>query len=321
SSGTAALHLAVLALGIGPGDEVVCPSNTFVATAEAIVLAGAVPRFADVSPDTLLLTPDTLRAALTPLSRAVLVVHLYGQMPDMDGIAAVAAEAGLLIVEDAAQAHGATWRGRRAGSFGAAGCFSFYPGKNLGAAGDAGAVVTDDAELAERLRVLRNHGRSGGSHHSHTMVGTNSRLDTLQAVVLSAKLRRLEGWNVLRRALMDQYREGLAGTAVRFLEVAPDATSVHHLAVVRVPQRAQVQQELGRLGIATGIHYPVPCHQCPAFIEYAREPLPVAEAAADEILSLPLSPHMSLDQVSRVCTALREVLEGLQPMAEVRHVV
>jgi dTDP-4-amino-4,6-dideoxygalactose transaminase len=180
-------------------------------------------------------------------------------------------------------------------------------------------VVTDDAGLAERLRVLRNHGRSGGSHHAHTMVGTNSRLDTLQAVVLSAKLRRLDGWNALRRAFVDQYQEALAGTAVRFVEVAPDAVSVHHLAVVRVPRRAVVQQELAARGIATGIHYPVPCHQCPAFIEYAREPLPVAEAAADEILSLPLSPHMSLDQVFRVCTALREVLGSLEPVAEVRH--
>jgi dTDP-4-amino-4,6-dideoxygalactose transaminase len=248
-----------------------------------------------------------------------MVVHLYGQVPDMDGLTAVATEAGLYVIEDAAQAHGARWRDRRAGSFGVAGCFSFYPGKNLGAAGDGGAVVTDDPELAEHIRVLRNHGRSGGSHHAHTEVGTNSRLDAMQAVVLSAKLPRLDGWNEARRTLMTLYRDGLADTSARLVEVATGATAVHHLAVVRVPHRPIVQAALAARGIATGIHYPVPCHQCPAFVEYAREPLPVAEAAADEILSLPLSPHMTAAQVSLVCAVLREVLAAVES-PEVSHV-
>jgi dTDP-4-amino-4,6-dideoxygalactose transaminase len=271
-----------------------------------------------VDPDTLLLTPETLRAAITPRTRAVMVVHLYGQLPDMDGLAAVADAAGLFIVEDAAQAHGARWRGRRAGSFGVAGCFSFYPGKNLGAAGDAGAVVTDDADLAERIRVLRNHGRSGGSHHAHTEVGTNSRLDTVQAVVLSAKLAHLDEWNAARRERMEHYRHGLAGTAARLVHVAPQATPVHHLAVVCVPQRAVIQAELAARGIASGIHYPVPCHQSPAYAEFALERLPVAEAAADEILSLPLSPHMPIGDVQRVCRELSEVLASVS--GEVGHV-
>src|SRR3954447_19442910 len=203
-NGTDALHLALRALGIGPGDEVVVPTTTFVATAEGVILAGATPRFADVSPDTLLLTPETLAAAITPRTRAVIAVHLYGQMADMDAIGRVAASSGLAVLEDAAQAHGACWRGARAGSFGHAGCFSFYPGKNLGAFGDAGAVVTQDAELARRLRSMRDHGRGGGSHYEHEFVGTNSRMDALQAAVLQAKLPRLESWVAARRAVATQ---------------------------------------------------------------------------------------------------------------------
>ncbi len=173
ANGTDALQLTLIALGIGPGDEVILPGNTFVATAEAVILAGAVPRFADVSPDTLLLTSELLQAAVTPRTKAVIIVHLYGQMPDMDSLCEVADKAGISVVEDAAQAHGATWQGRRAGSIGIAGCFSFYPGKNLGAFGDAGAVVTADAGLADRIRVLRDHGRAIGTHYQHDRVGTN----------------------------------------------------------------------------------------------------------------------------------------------------
>lgn len=190
ANGTDALQLTLTALGIGAGDEVIVPANTFVATAEAVVLAGATPRFADVSSETLLLTAADLEAAITPRTRAVIVVHLYGQMPDMGALCRAASQAGVVLIEDAAQAHGATWNGRRAGSFGRAGCFSFYPGKNLGAFGDAGAVVTGDAVLAERLRRLRDHGRARGTRYRHVVVGTNSRLDALQAVVLTAKLPR-----------------------------------------------------------------------------------------------------------------------------------
>jgi dTDP-4-amino-4,6-dideoxygalactose transaminase len=310
-NGTDALVLSLRALGLKHDDEVIVPANTFVATAEAVVLAGASPRFADVCPDTLLLTPESVRAALTPRSRVLVVVQLYGQVADMDALAEVADEAGLFIVEDAAQAHGARWRDGRAGSFGLAGCFSFYPGKNLGAAGDAGAVVTDDDALADRLRVLRDHGRTG-SHHAHIEVGTNSRLDALQAVVLSAKLRRLDAWNASRRQLMARYRENLDGSAARLLSVAAPVTPAHHLGVVRVPRRADVRAGLAERGIATGIHYPTPCHLSPAFTDYFDRPLPVAEAAAEEILSLPLSPHLSTADVDRVSEALLDLLHGLE---------
>ena len=309
-NGTDALILTLRALGLTRDDEVIVPANTFVATAEAVVLAGATPHFADVCPDTLLLTPEGVRAALTARSRVLVVVQLYGQVADMDALAAVAAEAGLLIVEDAAQAHGARWRDRCAGSFGVAGCFSFYPGKNLGAAGDAGAVVTDDDALADRLRVLRDHGRTG-SHHAHVEVGTNSRLDAIQAVVLAAKLRRLDDWNASRRQLMARYRENLDGSAARLLSVASPVTAAHHLAVVRVPHRTEVRAGLAERGIATGIHYPTPCHLSPAFTNYFDCPLPVAEAAAEEILSLPLSPHLSFADVDRVSEALLDLLHGL----------
>ena len=310
-NGTDALELTMNALGLSPGDEVIVPSNTFIATAAAVVRAGAIPRFADVSDDTLLLTPLTLKAAITPRTRAVTVVHLYGQVPDMPGLLAVAAEAGITVIEDAAQAHGAEWAGRRAGSFGVAACFSFYPGKNLGAFGDAGAVVTPDATLAERVRTLGNHGRSHGSmHHAHELVGTNSRLDTLQAIALCGKLGRTEEWTQRRIALAARYREQLAGTAVGLVSVAPSARHVYHLFVVRVAERERVRAELTARGIQTGVHYPVPCHQQPPLKRFADGELPVTERAAEEILSLPLFPHMTDRQVDAVCAALRDVTDG-----------
>ena len=224
ANGTDALELTLTALGIGHGDEVVVPANTFIATAAAVVRAGAVPRFADVSDDTLLMTPETCTQAVTPRTRAVIVVHLFGQVPDMAGILAVAAQAGLYVIEDAAQAHGAEWGGRRAGSFGTAACFSFYPGKNLGAFGDAGAVVTSEPYLADRVRTLANHGRShGSSHHEHTHIGRNSRLDTLQAILLSGKLGFLETWTRQRIALAARYREALDGRGPRLTGVAAQA--------------------------------------------------------------------------------------------------
>jgi dTDP-4-amino-4,6-dideoxygalactose transaminase len=312
ANGTDALALTLEALGVGAGDEVVVPSNTFIATAEAVVRAGAVPRFADVSPQTLLLTAETLEAALTPRTRAVVVVHLFGQVPDMDAIAAVADRAGILLVEDAAQAHGARWRGRPAGSFGVAGCFSFYPGKNLGAFGDAGAVVTSDAVLAERIRTLANHGRRRGSaHYDHELLGTNSRLDALQAIVLSAKLARLEDWTWARVARAADYRSALAGAPVDLVAQDPSADHVHHLFVVRVPGRAQVQEALAEAGIGTGVHYPVPCHRQPPLRRYAGDPLPVCDAAAGEILSLPMFPQLTPEQVRYVCDVLVAAVEAL----------
>lgn len=307
ANGTDALVLILRALGVGPGDEVVVPTNTFVATTEAVVLAGAVPRFADADPRTLLLTPDTLRAALTPRTRAAIVVHLYGQMADMEALGDAARQAGVALVEDAAQAHGAEWAGRRAGSFGIAGAFSFYPGKNLGAFGDAGAVVTSDPDLAERVRVLRDHGRALGTHYEHVDVGTNSRLDALQAAVLSAKLPRLDAWNRARRQIAERYAQALDGELLRHVVTAPRARHVHHLAVVRSEQREAVRERLHARGIRTSTHYPVPCHLQPPYHRFADRPLPVAEQAATEILSLPLFPHMTQEQVERVCSALDEL--------------
>jgi dTDP-4-amino-4,6-dideoxygalactose transaminase len=322
ANGTDALELSLIALGIGPGDEVVVPANTFIATAAAVVRAGAVPRFADVSDDTLLMTAGTLREAITPRTRAVMVVHLYGQMPDMDAVLAVAAEAGIYVIEDAAQAHGAEWDGRRAGSFGDAACFSFYPGKNLGAAGDAGAVVTSRPELAARVRELANHGRSHGvAHYEHDYIGTNSRLDTLQAIMLSGKLARLDAWTRRRIELAGRYREALSGTGVKLTGLVPAARHVYHLFVVRVPGRDTVRAELARRGIQTGVHYPVPCHRQPPLRRFATRPMPVAEQAAGELMSLPIFPHMTDDQLELVCEALRAVLGPLaagQELIDVR---
>ena len=314
ANGTDALELVLRALEIGAGDEVILPANTFVATAEAVLLAGAVPRFADVDSETLLLTPDTLRAVLSPRTRAVIVVHLYGQVADMDALLQAAATAGVAVIEDAAQAHGARWRGRPAGSFGVAGAFSFYPGKNLGAFGDGGAVVTSDARLAERLRVLRDHGRAAGTHYSHVELGRNSRLDALQAGVLSAKLPRLDAWNAARRQVVQRYADALDGDVLRLVPTADGAEHVHHLAVVRTTQRDEVRGRLHELGVQTSTHYPVPCHLQPPYRHLADDPLPVAELAAGEVLSLPLFPHMSADQVDQVCGALTQVCKTLLPV-------
>jgi dTDP-4-amino-4,6-dideoxygalactose transaminase len=309
ANGTDALELTLLALGIVAGDEVIVPANTFIATAAAVVRAGGVPVFVDVDDDTLLITPEILEAAITPRTRAVMVVHLYGNMPDMDGLCDVAERAGIWLVEDAAQAHGAEWRGRRAGSFGVAGCFSFYPGKNLGAFGDGGAVVTSVPELADRVRALANHGRSMGSaHYEHRFVGTNSRLDTLQAIVLSGKLARNEDWTEARISLANRYRMQLAGSSARPTEVSPAVRHVFHLMVVRVPERRRVQAALIERGVQSGVHYPVPCHLQPPLRRYADRPLPVTEQAAGELLSLPLFPHMTAAQVDRVCWTLDQVL-------------
>jgi dTDP-4-amino-4,6-dideoxygalactose transaminase len=312
ANGTDALHLVLRGLGIGAGDEVIVPANTFVATVEAIVLAGARPRFADVDDGTLLLTAETLKAAATPATKAVIPVHLYGQLPDMTELVSIADSLGLILIEDAAQAQGATWAGRRAGSFGVAGCFSFYPGKNLGAFGDAGAIVTSDAALADRLRSIRDHGRMQGEHghYSHGVLGMNSRLDGVQAVVLSAKLRRLDAWNESRRELMAEYRRWIDPFVARLVEELPEGVGVHHLAVVQVEDRDRVREELAAQGIGTGIHYPVPCHLMTPYEEYADGSLPVAEAAANRQLSLPMFPHLSASDVRRVATALNTVASG-----------
>jgi dTDP-4-amino-4,6-dideoxygalactose transaminase len=311
ANGTDALQLTLRALGIRPGDEVVVPANTFIATAASVVLAGGVPRFADVDPQTLLLTANGLAEAITDRTGAVIVVHLYGQMPDMDGLCQIAQRAGIALIEDAAQAHGAKWRNRRAGSFGLAGCFSFYPGKNLGAFGDAGAVVTSDADLAARIRSIRDHGRLEGSHYEHVALGTNSRLDAVQAAVLSAKLARLDRWTDARRAIAARYRVAFADGMMPLVEEHAASVGVYHLAVARVPNRARAVSMFTSLGVQTAVHYPTPCHLQPPFQRFARQPLPVAERAANEVLSLPMFPHMTAAQVTRVCDASEVVSELL----------
>jgi dTDP-4-amino-4,6-dideoxygalactose transaminase len=230
-------------------------------------------------------------------------VHLYGLMPDMDALGQVAAQGGIAVVEDAAQAQGATWHGRRAGSLGYAGCFSFYPGKNLGAFGDAGAIVTSDSRLAAQLRSLRDHGRVPGSHYEHAAVGTNSRLDAVQATVLSTKLPRLDAWNAARRQIAARYREAFDDGVFRMVGEVPGSRGVYHLGVVRVADRDRVQRLFASLGIQTAIHYPTPCHRVEAYRPYAHAPLPAAERAAAEVLSLPMYPQMTDKQVNQVCSA------------------
>ena len=308
ANGTDALHLILRALGIGPGDEVLVPANTFIATAAAVVLAGARPRFVDVDPESLLVTAEAVDAAVTTSTAAVVPVHLFGHVADLSGLAEVAARRGLALVEDAAQAHGATRDGMRAGSVGVAAAFSFYPGKNLGAFGDGGAVTTNDHGLAAKVRSLANHGRSDADRYTHPNVGTNSRLDALQAVVLSAKLARLDEWNRRRRAVVAAYQERVADLPLRLVQPARGVDSAWHLLVARVAGRDRVRAQLMDMGVETGIHYPVPCPEQVGFSRWSEGEFPVASRAAREIVSLPLYPHMGVEEVDTVCRALATVL-------------
>ncbi|MGW5641734.1 DegT/DnrJ/EryC1/StrS family aminotransferase [Saccharopolyspora sp. NPDC003752] len=305
ANGTDAIELILTALGIGGGDEVIVPANTFVATAEAVRAAGARPVFVDVRPDTLLIDPAAAAAAVNRRTAAIIGVHLFGQMVAVPALSSLADRCGLAFIEDAAQAHGARYSGHAAGSVGRAAAFSFYPGKNLGALGDGGAVVTSDVELADRVRRLANHGRAAHDRHRHELPGRNSRLDSIQAAALSLKLPRLDSDNARRRELMRRYRESLP---VSFEPVAvdPAAEHVHHLAVVRTLRREQAGAALSAAGVGWGVHYPVPCHLQPAFAG-CGERLPVAEEAATQILSLPISPTLDDGDVVRVCDALRGV--------------
>jgi dTDP-4-amino-4,6-dideoxygalactose transaminase len=306
ANGTDALILILASLGIGPRDEVIVPTNTFIATAEAVCTVGARPRFVDVLPDTLLIDPDAVAEAAGPATAAIIAVHLFGQMADVDALIPVARRYGLALIEDAAQAPGARLHGRRAGSVGDAAAFSFYPSKNLGALGDGGAVVTRDSHLAGRIRRCADHGRAAADRHRHDQRGCNSRLDTLQAAILSIKLADLDNANAARRRAMDRYRQQLP-PSIRPVATHPAAESVHHLAVVRVEDRAAVTAELDRHGIGWGVHYPIPCHLQPAYQEFA-EHLPVAEQAAQHILSLPISPTVTDAQVDRVCEIMWSAL-------------
>ncbi|MGE0372456.1 MAG: DegT/DnrJ/EryC1/StrS family aminotransferase [Gammaproteobacteria bacterium] len=305
-NGLDALHLILRAYGIGEGDEVIVPSNTYIATWLAVSHAGAVP--VPVEPDerTYNIDPARIEAQITARTRAIIAVHLYGQPADMDAINAVAGKHRLKVIEDAAQAHGARYKGRRAGSLGDAAGFSFYPGKNLGAIGDGGAVTTNDAGLAERIRMLRNYGSVRKYHHEAT--GFNSRLDELQAAILRVKLKRLDEWNDRRRRLAAAYLKELDGS-LPGLPWGPDwAEPVWHLFVVRVARRAALQASLSAQGIETMVHYPVPPHAQAAYAHMGLAPgsLPIAEAIHREVVSLPMGPHLELAAARRVAAALRQ---------------
>jgi dTDP-4-amino-4,6-dideoxygalactose transaminase len=309
ANGTDALTLALKAYGVGPEDEVVTVSNTFIATGEAILLNGARPVFIDVDPETFTMDPARLEKAITPQTKVILPVHLYGHPAKMDEISAVAAKHGLPVLEDAAQAHGAEFGGRRAGALGHAACFSFYPGKNLGAYGDAGMVVTGDADFAARVRQLANHG-GGANKYDNVVAGTNSRLDTLQAAVLRVKLRHLDEWNAERRERVAAYTRALEGApGVAVPREAPWARSAWHLYTIRAKGRDALQKALGEQGIATAVHYPRPIHLQPAMAAArGREgDLPVSEQLSREVLSLPLYPELPLPAIEEIAGEVRRI--------------
>jgi dTDP-4-amino-4,6-dideoxygalactose transaminase len=309
-SGTSALELALRGLGIGPGDEVITAASTFVATTLAIAHTGARACLVDVDPSTYTIDAGAVAAAITPRTRAIVPVHLYGQCADMEPLLALARRHGLSIVEDACQAHGARRRGRRAGSLGDAAAFSFYPSKNLGAAGDGGTVVTRHADLAERIRMLRNYGQRQ-KHHSE-IVGHNRRLDTLQAAMLRVKLPHLERWNEMRRVHAASYDEALAAVPVIRPSVAAGNEPVWHLYVIRVAERDRVRARLAADGIETGVHYPVPVHLQPSHrpLGYGPGDFPISERLAEEGISLPMYPELPRDAAERVAAALHATLDG-----------
>lgn len=307
-NGTDALYLALRALGVGRGDEVVTVAYTFVATVESIGMTGAKPVFVDIDESTLLLDPAKLESAITPNTKAIVAVHLYGHPCDMDAVCSVAKAHGLLVVEDAAQAHGARWHGRRVGGIGDVACFSFYPSKNLGAFGDAGAVVSNDAELVERIRMLANHGRRG--RYLHDIEGVNSRLDGLQAAILRVKLRHLDSWNHARRDRADRYLRQLAGLDLALPVIQPDTEPVWHQFVVRTADRDQLAAVLKAAGIATGFHYAVTLHCQPAYAHLGMPPggLPVTDRAAAGVLSLPIYAELADEQIDLIVDTIRDAL-------------
>jgi dTDP-4-amino-4,6-dideoxygalactose transaminase len=309
ANGTDALTLVLRALRIGPGDEVITVPNTFIATAEAISMTGATPVFVDVDPANGLIQPALVNAAISSRTRAIIPVHLYGQVADVDALIALASPRGLAIIEDSAQAHGARLRGRRVGSIGVAGTFSFYPGKNLGAYGDAGAMSFRDATLARTCAMLRDHGRS--DKYLHEVPGFNSRLDTLQAAVLVVKLRHLDRWNAARRRIAGWYQQRLEGIAdLTLLQPPKDTESVWHQFVIFHPRRDRLRSQLAEEGIATGIHYPVPLHLQPAYASLGLHAgaFPIAERQAETCLSLPMYPELEEADVDRIAHAIRRSL-------------
>ncbi len=311
-SGTAALHLALLAAAIGPGDEVITVPNTFISTALAISYVGATPRLVDIDPDSYNIDVDKIEKAITKKTKAVIPVHLYGQAADMDSILKIASKYDLKVIEDACQAHGAEYKNRCVGSIGDIGCFSFYPGKNLGALGDGGMIVTNSDEVAREVRLFRHLGQ--GAKYYHLLKGFNSRLDTLQAAVLSVKLARLSEWNERRNEHAEYYNELLNGfEAVITPRKSPYATRhVYHIYAIRVKNRKGLQEYLLSKGISTGIHYPIPIHMQEAYgdLGYKKGDFPVAEEIVDEVLSLPMYPELTRPQIQLIANEIKEYFQS-----------
>lgn len=301
-NGLDALHLILLGYGIGPGDEVIVPSNTYIATWLAVSQTGAQPVPVEPDPRTYNIDPDRIEAAITPRTRAIMPVHLYGQPAEMGSIQAVASRHGLRIVEDAAQAHGAHYRGQRVGTLGDAAGFSFYPGKNLGALGDGGAVVTNDGALAEKIRKLRNYGSA--VKYRHELAGVNSRLDELQAAVLRVKLKQLDADNARRREVAAAYLHLLASAPLQLPQVAPGCEPVWHLFVVGTPRRDALQAHLGQRGIGTLVHYPLACHLQGAYADRSWPALPLTERLQGEVLSLPMAPYITASEAETVAEGI-----------------
>jgi dTDP-4-amino-4,6-dideoxygalactose transaminase len=305
NSGTSALQLALVAAGVGPGDEVITVPFTFVATAAAIEYVGARPVFVDIDERSFTIDASRIEAAVTPRTKAIVPVHLYGQPADMDPIRAIAARHGLTVIEDAAQAHGARYNDRPAGSLGDLACFSFYPSKNLGAYGEGGMVVTDRADLAARIRTLRDWGQD--TKYRHTLRGFNARMDALQGAILRVKLRHLPAWVAARRAHAAQYHTLLAGTGLTRPIEMPYAAHAYHLYTVRLRDRDALAAALAADGVRTGLHYPIPVHLQPAYADlgYAAGAFPAAERVANEVLSLPMFPELTAEQIAKVAAAVR----------------
>ncbi len=307
NSGTAAVQLAVQACGIGAGDEVIVPANTFFASAEGVSTAGAAPVFVDADPISYNIDPARIEAAITGRTRAIMPVHLYGQAADLDPIFDIARRHNLRVIEDAAQAHGSLYKGRRVGALSDAGCFSFYPGKNLGAYGEGGAVVTNDEAVARRVRLLRDHGSE--QKYRHEIVGYNFRLEGMQGAILNVKLRHLDKWNDLRRAHAARYDEMLAGSPLTLPREMDYARHIYHLYVVQTDERDALQQHLSAAGVQTGIHYPVPIHLQPAYAAMGHKTgdFPEAERQAQRVLSLPMYPELTDAQIERVAEAINNL--------------
>jgi len=315
NSGTSALHLALRCLNVGPGDEVVTVAMTFIATAWAISYIGAKPVFVDIHPVRRTMDPDQLEAAITPHTKAIIPVHLYGMPAEMDRIMAIAERHGLPVIEDAAQAHGAKYRGKRVGQFGRIACFSFYPSKNLGAYGEGGALITNDVSIAHRARSLRDHAQS--QKYFHDEIGYNYRMDSFQAAVLSIKLKHLDVWNAARVERARSYRKLLEGSSYKMPANVSDSECVWHCYVIETRQRDRVRSALQDAGIQTAVHYPLPIHRQKAYahLEYKSGDLPVTEALCEHCLSLPIYPELSKEKISRVTSILLDLEKSPTPQA------